>query len=437
MHALALVITAVALLAFTALPVSVHAEQQTERTVLLYLCGSDLETQHEMATYNLKQILRADFSQNDRVKVVVMTGGSDKWHLERDALADPQADADQQPQEISGEYNQIWEARGADALDEQGGPDPNAGKLVLLDGDGITGAEGTAVAAKDKLMSDPQTLKAFINNGVENFPAKKYDLILWDHGGGPAGMQAAVTAARLGHTPVLIEKSDSLGGQLKIACVPPRKYPIEYETDNLMKELQRYDVDVRLNTAVTLDLIRELAPDAVIAATGSVPAVPPIKGVENAVQSWDILDGSSKLPEEQNVVMIGGGIVACETAHMIAKEGRCKVTILEMLPSIANGLESTHLGDLMVEFAELGVEAITNARVLDIREGEVEYAVGDETKTIKCDTSVLATGQRAEGRNLIDEIKADGFRVIIAGDAIRPRKIMDAVREGNFAAYQL
>lgn len=322
-------------------------------------------------------------------------------------------------------------------MDEQGGPDPNAGKLVLLDGDGITGAEGTAVAAKDKLMSDPQTLKAFINNGVENFPAKKYDLILWDHGGGPAGMQAAVTAARLGHTPVLIEKSDSLGGQLKIACVPPRKYPIEYETDNLMKELQRYDVDVRLNTAVTLDLIRELAPDAVIAATGSVPAVPPIKGVENAVQSWDILDGSSKLPEEQNVVMIGGGIVACETAHMIAKEGRCKVTILEMLPSIANGLESTHLGDLMVEFAELGVEAITNARVLDIREGEVEYAVGDETKTIKCDTSVLATGQRAEGRNLIDEIKADGFRVIIAGDAIRPRKIMDAVREGNFAAYQL
>lgn len=215
------------------------------------------------------------------------------------------------------------------------------------------------------------------------------------------------------------------------------KYPIEYETDNLKRELKRYNVDVRLNTEVTLDLIRELAPDAVIAATGSVPAVPPIKGVENAVQSWDILDGSSKLPEEENVVMIGGGIVACETAHMIAKEGRSKVTILEMLPAIANGLEATHLGDLMTEFAELKVEAITNARVLEIRPGEVEYAIGNETQTIKCDTSVLATGQRAEGRDLIDEIKADGFRVIIAGDAIRPRKIMDAVREGNFAAYQL
>lgn len=256
-------------------------------------------------------------------------------------------------------------------------------------------------------------------------------------GGGPAGMQAAVTAARLGHTPILLEKGDKLGGQLNIACVPPRKYPIQYEIDNLVKELNKYDVEVRLNTTATLEMIRELAPDTVIAATGSLPAVPPIKGVENAVQSWSILDGSSKLPENQNVVMIGGGIVACETAHMIAQEGKCKVTILEMLPNIANGLESTHLGDLMAEFAELKVEAITNARVLDIGKGEVKYAVGDETRTIACDTSVLATGQRAEGRDLIDEIKADGIRVIIAGDAMRPRKIMDAVREGNFAANQL
>lgn len=256
-------------------------------------------------------------------------------------------------------------------------------------------------------------------------------------GGGPAGMQAAVTAARLGHTPILIEKADKLGGQLNIACVPPRKYPIAYETDNLTKALKRYHVEVRLGTEAIPELLQELAPDAVIVATGSVPATPPIKGVENAVQSWRILDGSSELPKEQNVVMIGGGIVACETAHMIAKEGKCKVTILEMLPSIANGLESTHLGDLMMEFAELKIEAITNARVLEIRPGEVEYAVGDETRTIACDTSVLATGQRSEGKELVDKLQAKGMRVIVAGDVIRPRKIMDAVREGNFAAYQI
>ena len=250
-------------------------------------------------------------------------------------------------------------------------------------------------------------------------------------------MQAAVTAARLGHTPVLIEKTDKLGGQLNIACVPPRKFPIGYETENLKKALKRYNVDVRLGVEATPELLKELAPDAVIAATGSVPATPPIKGVENAVQSWNILDGSSELPKGQNVVMIGGGIVACETAHMIAKEGNCKVTILEMLPNIANGLESTHLGDLMAEFAELKIEAITNARVREIRSGEVEYAVGDEIRTIACDTSVLATGQRPEGRELVENLRSSGVRVIVAGDVIRPRKIMDAVREGNFAAYQI
>ncbi|MGT2925218.1 oxidoreductase [Streptococcus caviae] len=256
-------------------------------------------------------------------------------------------------------------------------------------------------------------------------------------GGGPAGMQAAVTAARLGHTPILIEKDDKLGGQLNIACVPPRKYPIKYETENLKKALKRYNVDVRLGLEATPEIIQDFGADAVIAATGSLPAVPPIKGVENTVQSWDILSGKAALPKDQNVIMIGGGVVACETAHMIAKEGKCKVTILEMLPTIANGLEATHLGDLMAEFAELKVEAITNAKVLEIHPGEVTYSVGDEIKTIPCDTSVLATGQRSEGNQLIEALRAKGTRVITAGDVIRPRKIMDAVREGNFAAYQL
>ncbi|MBQ9015587.1 MAG: hypothetical protein IJ109_05640 [Firmicutes bacterium] len=182
-RSLAMVIAAIALLALTALPVTAQAAQQAERTVLLYICGSNLETASGMATYNLQQILGANFSQSGRVKVVVMTGGSDQWHLESNALADPNElglESEDGAATISSTYNQVWEARGADAAQ-------NPGQMVLLDADGITGAEGTSVKSEDELMSDPKTLKAFIDYGMSNFPAEKYDLILWDHGGGPTG----------------------------------------------------------------------------------------------------------------------------------------------------------------------------------------------------------------------------------------------------------
>ena len=147
-------------------------EAQAERTVMMYLCGADLETSAGMATYNLEQILRANYSSGEKVKFVVMTGGSEVWHMESRWLCNGSGN---QIDKISSEYNQVWEAKGADAVQ-------NPGKMVLLDGDGLT---GTNVPAENELMSSPNTLKAFINYCAAHFPAKKYDLILWDHGGGP------------------------------------------------------------------------------------------------------------------------------------------------------------------------------------------------------------------------------------------------------------
>ena len=169
---------------FSMLPQVVFAEESEdtdglyERTIMMYLCGSNLEFYSGMATYNLYQILNANFSKSGKIKFIVMTGGSDMWWMESDYLVDPNADEDSQPEEISNLYNQIWEARGADA-------DEYAGKLVLLDGDGIMGDGETARLSEDELMVDGDTVKAFVNYVVENYPAKKYDLIMWDHGMGP------------------------------------------------------------------------------------------------------------------------------------------------------------------------------------------------------------------------------------------------------------
>lgn len=165
--------------------------KKAKRTILMYLCGADLETDLGCASRNLRQILRSNFSSGDDVRFIVMTGGSkadpdyytdpaavpQSWKLESSYLCDGDGNTIDQ---ISDEYNQIWEAKGLNA-------EENAGKLVLIDGDGITGPEGTPVLSKDELMTKPETLKAFLDYGAANFPAEKYDLILWDHGGGMTG----------------------------------------------------------------------------------------------------------------------------------------------------------------------------------------------------------------------------------------------------------
>ena len=158
---------------------------KAKRTILFYVCGSDLETESGLASFNIRQVLKSNFSAGDDVKFIVMTGGSLQWNLESEYLSDPNGlglSVDEVTGEytISSEYNQLWEAKGADAAEDPG-------KLVLLDADGITGEDGEAAAAEDEMMGEYTTLQAFINYGAEHYPADKYDLILWDHGSGPMG----------------------------------------------------------------------------------------------------------------------------------------------------------------------------------------------------------------------------------------------------------
>ena len=164
-------------------------EELYDRTILMYAVGSDLESLSGLCSFNLRQILNSEFSKDDKIKFIVMTGGADEedgWHLESKYLCDPSG---KELETISTDYNCIWEAKGLDA-------DENAGKLVLLDGDGISGDGDEAVPAvpiyddegelvqDGEYMSDPEVLKAFINYGYYNYPAKEYDIIFWDHGSG-------------------------------------------------------------------------------------------------------------------------------------------------------------------------------------------------------------------------------------------------------------
>ena len=180
------------------------------RTIMLYICGADLEEDSGMASINLRQILDSNFGNGEDVRFIVMTGGSYRWNLDDDdndendngflvfpdgievpedaaetgnPLFDEEIVRHNPKSQISGPYNQIWEAKSTGAA-------KNFGKLVLLDGNGLKNHRAD-LEGDEEWMSDPDTLKGFINYCVDNYPAEKYDLILWDHGGGPTGGFAA------------------------------------------------------------------------------------------------------------------------------------------------------------------------------------------------------------------------------------------------------
>ncbi|MBO5273261.1 MAG: hypothetical protein J6I45_01460 [Clostridia bacterium] len=146
-----------------------------KRTIMYYEDGCDPETTAGAASANLVEAMNAEFD-NTKVRFIVITGGANQWQMESKYLRDQ----DGNPiDEISNEYNQIWELTGKADGEEHG-------YMTLLDGDGVTGDGDDARTSEKELMNDPSTLKAFINWVYALYPAEHYNLMLWDHGHGPA-----------------------------------------------------------------------------------------------------------------------------------------------------------------------------------------------------------------------------------------------------------
>lgn len=255
-------------------------------------------------------------------------------------------------------------------------------------------------------------------------------------GGGIGGMQAAITATKRGHNVTLLEKTDKLGGQLHLASVPPHKEIINWATDWFTGEIKRSNINVEYSCDADVDYVKSLNPDAVIIATGATPITPRIPGVERGVQSWDILSGAKKAPENQKVTVIGGGVVGCETALLLKEKGN-KVTILEMLPDYAAGLYILCKMDMTDEFKEKGIVLETQAFVKEIKLKKVEYEKNGVLHNLDSDFVVLAAGQQSYGQELAGQLEDAGIDVTTIGDAKKPAKIANATREGFFAALNL
>lgn len=291
-------------------------------------------------------------------------------------------------------------------------------------------------------IQNRQFLSCVLNaeNGYENTrsiqPAaqKKKIAVL---GGGPAGLEAARVAALRGHDVTLFEKTTTLGGQLNIACVPPRKEEMRRAAQDLIHAVCNAGVHLCMGQTRTAEQLKDAGFEAVINAVGAHSAAPRIPGIDsvNVADAWKVLAGEQQV--YGTVAVIGGGMVGCETAEYLAARG-CKVSVIEMMDKIAAGESVTILPTLLENYKTYGVEQYPSHKVKEFRMDAVvcENKDGAEV-TIPCDYIVLAMGARS---NAFDAaaLEAAGIPVYSIGDAAgKAADISNAIRTGYDTACQL
>ena len=253
-------------------------------------------------------------------------------------------------------------------------------------------------------------------------------------GGGVGGMEAAIRAFDRGHKVILCEKTDYLGGMLFFTDVDIDKPDLMNFKNVMVNELKRRDIEVRMNTEVNADVIKEIAPDHIIIATGAQPVCPPIPGIANAHQSLEAYRGN--VVPGKKVVMIGGGLIGAEQGLFLAKTGH-EVTVVEMLPRVANEAYGMYREALAREMAKENMTLLENTRCLEIGKDFVKVLLPTgEEKTLEADTVLYALGMRSVPVDALKEAAGD-IPVTVVGDAVKPGKVDGATRGGYMAAVEL
>ena len=253
-------------------------------------------------------------------------------------------------------------------------------------------------------------------------------------GGGPGGLEAAATAAARGHKVILAEQSDSLGGLLRFTDYDSLKADLKRLKDHLIYRVEHSDVEVRLNTEVTPELVAEIRPDALFLALGSTPVVFPLPGIETAQHATTAYTNLDTLGK--TVAVMGGGLVGCETALFLAETGR-DVTIIEMQDSVAPDANWMHRVGMLQSFGQQkNLHVKTGLRCMAVTDAGVETQDKDGNRVmIPAESKVYAFGQRAAA---VDKLMALDVPVIrIIGDCHQVGKTNGAIFDGYHAAMDL
>ncbi|MBN2224904.1 MAG: FAD-dependent oxidoreductase [Deltaproteobacteria bacterium] len=277
-------------------------------------------------------------------------------------------------------------------------------------------------------------------------------------GGGPGGMEFALTAAARGHDVTLYEKDEDLGGQINLAKVPPGKHELQKIIDSMKNRMEHNGVRIKAGAALSEKTVREEKPDYLVVATGARPIDIRVPGIDkpHVVSAWDVL--SDRIADiGKRVVIVGGSATGCETAHyltsmgvpdpeaftflmyhnaedplyameLLHKPGR-EVVVIDMVDRMADNVSKTARWSLMKSLKVMGVKLMPGTKLLEITDDAVVVETGKGKETIPADTVIIAVGARSVNE-LAASAQKDGVSVITIGDAKAPRKITDAVREG-------
>jgi len=248
-------------------------------------------------------------------------------------------------------------------------------------------------------------------------------------GAGPAGIKAAWTAAQRGHEVHLFEKSPCIGGLL----IPGSATGHKKEFENLITfgehQMRKAGVIYHLNVTVTPEIVRRQAPEVVILATGSRPALPNVEGIENEiVMPFDVLFNTKNLAPADTVV-IGGGATGCELAYHLSENGS-RVTVVEVLERPAEQLEAITRKVLLQKLRENDVTILLRTRIVRIaRDGVVVADADNREHFLPAERVAIAIGTRPE-KALFEAIDKLGVEVYRVGDCISPRTAKTAILEG-------
>lgn len=255
-------------------------------------------------------------------------------------------------------------------------------------------------------------------------------------GGGPAGLEAAWIAAARGHKVVLYEKESVLGGQLRVAAIPPTKQEMSQAIVYYNKMAKKNGVHFKLGIEATADRIFAEKPDVAVLATGGGALIPDIKGVSgaNVLTAVEVLEGKKTVSDK--VLIVGGGLVGCETADFLGEYGH-KITIIDVLPEIATDLAAGEQYFLMQRLKTHGVVIKTGIMVTEFLEnGITGQKNSKEIQLTGFDTIILAMGVKPN-TDLKEKLEGRVPEFYVIGDAKVPRKAMDAIREGANLAIRL